>query len=649
MSRRPRATQVTRDPDAPRRVGLDPQAMVDWLSPTELLRAAVKAILAATFGNYADKREVQAALSPGPGSISRDYSDVEDVWFDYAADIGDGFNPTYAVAWLLAQESLVVLPAPAEAEARDTEKRTASTLPAGRFVILGGDQVYPTPRRGEYKKRFLDPYQKAFDLRRHTAASETDLFVIPGNHDWYDGLTSFVRLFCQGRILGRLRTFQQRSYFALRLPHDWWLWGIDIQLEEDIDEPQKLFFRDVADAMKKVSGDRKPHLILCTGQPSWVRCGVDTRRDTLGARTEAFETLSYFEELIASCGIHLRVTIAGDLHHFAHYAPDAPGQPHRITAGGGGAYLYPTHHLPDRLALTGVRNDLWRPAAEAERVVTYRLACVYPTPDDSRTRSWRVLALPFRNLSFASFIGGFYVVFSWILQSASKSPDRAFDFLARAATPAPREPATSLMDVLKDMNFLDFLDASTAFWHVMRHSPSSVLLAGVVIVGLWKYRASENPRNQLWGAVHGALHVLVCMLLIWLFSVINLRVAGLNVDHPLQVGLFTAEMLLIGGAAGAFLFAVYLLSSARRSGVHVNEVYSSQGVEDRKSFLRLHIDGDGTLEIHPVAIPTVPRDDGWRVLNSTDLAPAAGTIPVHLASDAPIRIERVQPQVGGET
>ncbi|MBD0259532.1 MAG: hypothetical protein ICV83_27750 [Cytophagales bacterium] len=47
------------------------------------------------------------------------------------------------------------------------------------------------------------------------------LFAIPGNHDWYDGLASFVKQFCQGRWVGGWRTTQTRSYFALALPHNW--------------------------------------------------------------------------------------------------------------------------------------------------------------------------------------------------------------------------------------------------------------------------------------------------------------------------------------------------------------------------------------------------------------------------------------------
>ena len=46
------------------------------------------------------------------------------------------------------------------------------------------------------------------------------LYAVPGNHDWYDGLTAFLRLFARQRdaTIGGWRTRQSRSYFAVRLP-----------------------------------------------------------------------------------------------------------------------------------------------------------------------------------------------------------------------------------------------------------------------------------------------------------------------------------------------------------------------------------------------------------------------------------------------
>ena len=74
--------------------------------------------------------------------------------------------------------------------------------------------------------------------------SEPTLFACAGNHDWYDGLTTFLRLFCEGKRIGGWRTEQTRSYFVVQLPQRWWLVGVDTQLGTYIDDPQIRYFRE---------------------------------------------------------------------------------------------------------------------------------------------------------------------------------------------------------------------------------------------------------------------------------------------------------------------------------------------------------------------------------------------------------------------
>ena len=97
------------------------------------------------------------------------------------------------------------------------------------------DKSNPAASKQEYGERLVGPLGAALTPPRGRAP---DLFAIPGNHDWYDGLVSFSRLFTQGRTLGAWQTRQRRSYFAIQLPQHWWLWAVDVQLESDIDVGQ---------------------------------------------------------------------------------------------------------------------------------------------------------------------------------------------------------------------------------------------------------------------------------------------------------------------------------------------------------------------------------------------------------------------------
>lgn len=308
--------------------------MVRWLSPRVLVEAALRVVVSDLFGEYADKREFQAALDPNPGPPLSYEGDEQDsvLWLDFVADLGDGFDSTYAMACLLGQPQLEVAPVGGTAAGEDAGG--GLTLPRGRALFMGGDEVYPVASREEYENRFRGPYEAALPA----AAPGPDLLAIPGNHDWYDGLTNFLRFFCSGREIGAWQTHQRRSYFAVQLPHRWWLLAIDIQLDTYIDDPQLAYFK----AIDLRQGDR---VIVVTGKPSWVKVKPGK------APPDSYKNLQYFEEkVVKEAGAEIRVTLTGDLHHYCRYR--SQGRDHNfITSGGGGAYLYPTHTMPSQLEL----------------------------------------------------------------------------------------------------------------------------------------------------------------------------------------------------------------------------------------------------------------------------------------------------------
>ena len=225
------------------------QPEVRWLDPSILARAGVEVAVSSTFGKFADKREIQTQPQ-GPPVF--DYSRDGDVWIDYLSDTGDGWFATQTMAWVCAQPSLTV---------------GESDLPRGKVLLLGGDQVYPTAGPEAYEDRFKGPFAAA--LPRSQPGHEPDMFSLPGNHDWYDGLVSFLRLFCSNQWIGGWRTRQRRSYFALNLPNKWRIWAIDIQLDTYIDDVQLQYFAD----QKIGPGDK---IILLTAKPSWI-AAIDGR------------------------------------------------------------------------------------------------------------------------------------------------------------------------------------------------------------------------------------------------------------------------------------------------------------------------------------------------------------------------------------
>ena len=92
------------DAEVPRRpvgdgdLGFVRRPMVRWLDPHQLIDTAGRVLASGFSMSYTDSRLLQALF---PCDVV-DRSDAHELWFDYVSDLGDGWNPTYTVASLLA-------------------------------------------------------------------------------------------------------------------------------------------------------------------------------------------------------------------------------------------------------------------------------------------------------------------------------------------------------------------------------------------------------------------------------------------------------------------------------------------------------------------------------------------------------------------
>ena len=527
---------------------------VRWLDPRQLLTTGWQAVVSGIFGSYADKREVEAVL--GEASLD-DRTAARELWIDFAADLGDGFKATYSVARLLAAPAL---------DLTDPRGRRRETRRGG-ILVLGGDQVYPTAKETEYEDRFAGPYRAALPW---SAKPNPTLLAIPGNHDWYDGLTSFLRVFCQRKWIGGWRTEQRRSYFAVRLAHGWWLWGIDIQLNSYIDTPQLAFFTETV-ARKVAPGDS---IILCTATPAWVKAaaGSTSRRDVEPA---AVRNLRYFERTVVEpTGARVALYLSGDLHHYARYEQETPagGGParQRITAGGGGAFLHGTHHLPTELAV----EEGGAPARCTRRTV-------YPSAGISRRLAWtRIWALGPLNHGFTVFTAVIYAGLAWLIASGRTTPGGE---LASAAA---------------GIGWDELVPGFT-------RSPVAVVTLLLLGRGLVGFAAAGHPGPGRWA--RGILHTLLHLAAVGAVAVVSSALVGAwGLDGWRASGAYLAGALFLGAVAGPLAMALYLWACGL-AGVHLNEAFGAMRVIDHKCFLRLHLAADGSLTVYPVGVDRVAR------------------------------------------
>lgn len=538
--------------------------MVKWLHPAQLIRTSLDAIVSAVFGVRADQRLIESVVRPQEPYF--DYSQVEDgegsFWLDYVADTGDGWDSTYCIARLLALPTLEV----------GTPDGTRHVTPRGRVLIFGGDEVYPGATREVYEERLIFPYESAM---RRSHPPSPDLFVIPGNHDWYDGLASFMRLFCAHRWVAGRRTRQSRSYFALKLPQGWWLLGTDVQLDSDIDVPQVEYFRSVAALMGP-----KDRVILCNAEPAWISATAKKRR-----RGYLESNLEYLQEKVL--GKRISVFIAGDLHHYRRH--EDPEGRQKITAGGGGAFLHPTH----------------APAAK-ELLDGYVQKKIFPDEKTSRRLAWGNLWILRYSPLFGLMTGTLYLL------------------LALAA-----------YTEVGHLGVSRFQDVVSAVAHSMVLRPLTLVLGVAVMGGL---AAAADVAFGRWrllaGALHGLGHILGAFFCAWGATYFTVSVLGVCPQLAPDgvtcaggwwhlAGRFVLSSLFTfaaGYVLGPLVAGIYMLVSVNGFRAHSNEAFGGLASPDWKNFLRLRIDPDGSLTIFPVGVERVPRK--WKPTHAGPYAPA---------------------------
>jgi hypothetical protein len=511
--------------------------MVGWYEPLQLIRTGMDVAVSTLFGRHSDYRLIEALATPKSASPEVLTSDPDnDFWLDYVADVGDGWNSTYAIALAAAQPELGLL----------SSDGTPYVTRRGSLLIFGGDEVYPVASKSRYQERLVAPYEAALS---HTDAPSPVVRAVPGNHDWYDSLVAFTRLFCTREYFAGWRAKQACSYFAIKLPRGWWLLGTDIQLDSDIDQPQIEYFKNIGQQVQP--GER---IILCNAEPHWIYAHIYGKSDI----DYNENNLSFLENIV----LKNRVTVflAGDLHHYRRHENVAGIQ--KITAGGGGAFLHPTHG-PDVSSLAG----------------GFHLKCSFPTKQESRRLCWRNLLFPLWNPKFGIVTG-----IAYTLTALSGLADLSGIGIRHIATAVDLTVNAALRQQI------------AAFW---------VLL---VLLSFWLFTDTHfRSYRIIAGTVHGLTHLFAAFSIGWGATVLSVRTLGLNFGSTSQLLAAAAVLVPAGWLVGSFILGFYLLISLNVFSRHGNEAFSALRIQDWKSFLRLKIDPRGNLTIFPIGIRRVPR------------------------------------------
>jgi len=567
--------------------------MVQWFNPKLLVKLGWQVIVSAIFGQYADQRTMQAALDDVSSDVHVKRADLTNphkkgekrvlnpdkdgaIWIDYIADLGEGFNSTYSMATLVAQDEL---------------KIGGKILPRGEVLIMGGDEVYPTSSPEDYKERMRIPYKNAFPDCNDDKQKRPRLFAIPGNHDWYDGLTAFSRLFLRHRDqepkydgfwLGNWRCKQSRSYFALKLTEDCWLWGLDIQLKGYVDQPQVDYFR----LMAKELPDHA-RVILCTAQPSWLK--AETPRDL------EYKSLNYIARIVDEApGFQEAVLlIAGDIHHYSRYSA-ANSHMQFITAGGGGAFLHPTHQLKPEIEAHWRGDDITLKLANNTHDKS-KLSC-YPDKETSKSLLWGNFKFILRNWDFCIALGCIFGILANLLVIGGLNviPSEASSFS------------------------YEFFSQIPSILHDAFNTTTSVIIGILVVVIMYAYADTANKTlKAIIGPLHGILHLAILFFFTVTFQKLNIDllplVEGIGIsvtqfgsNFALFIEIAITTFLLSGG-----LWGLYLMFACRFFNMHTNDGFSAMQIADYKNFLRIKIQKE-KITVYPIGLNKIPNTDDWQ-------------------------------------
>lgn len=269
--------------------------------------------------------------------------------FLLVGDTGEGDGSQYAVADVMAHHD-------------DTE-----------FMVIVSDVVYPAGDVNDYVDCFYIPYQ----------AYPSRIYGVPGNHDWYDLLSGFMFHFCDAEPLaptsfrlGRydwreriarvhwvpsspprralLQAYQERRAESLRWPKQpgpYYVIDTDELRIVCIDTGTAgVLDRQQAKWLISVSGDPRPKIMLL-GNPLVVDgahrpCPIQWIHSATAGYTDV-------ASIVREPEFFYIAVVGGDVHNYQRYPArrTIPTEPARrdvqfIVAGGGGAFLSPTHRIP---------------------------------------------------------------------------------------------------------------------------------------------------------------------------------------------------------------------------------------------------------------------------------------------------------------
>ncbi|MEP7146318.1 MAG: hypothetical protein ABI792_04870, partial [bacterium] len=297
--------------------------------------------------------------------------------------------------------------------------------------------------------------------------------------------------------------------------------------------------------------------------------------------------------------IEVKVFLAGDYHHYRRHEENSPKDPdckvQKITAGGGGAFLHPTHDID-----VSMISESYGPDKRSRR--RFALKQSYPDIKTSKRLTFRDLLFLFLNPGFGILTAMLYLITAWMVGAAVeyKNPTGFMDTLKFTALAFKNSPVAAMWILLILCIFIFFTDTHSRIY------------------------------KWLGGLLHASAHMISIFYIGW--SAIFLTSLVFR-NESFAGFLFSISFIFLSGwVVGSTVTGIYFFISQYFFGRHNEESFSALKIQDYKNFLRIHISEDGVLTIFPIKIEKAARK--WRNRHNKEkdsiksfIVPRDGTAP----------------------
>ena len=321
-----------------------------WINPVPLWQSRNDQVVRRFGDPTNDERRAwmrQVHATPG-ADLTIDRGDLAAPSFIVAGDTGEGDASQWAVVPRIEQI----------AEQTD-------------FMVIASDVIYPAGGVDDYENKFFLPY----------TTYPRPIYAVPGNHDWYDGLTGFMYHLCGQRtpppkvdngprsLIGKLlwrkpkradtaradamqrRRARPEQHSAQVSPY--WvidtgplrIVGIDTGITNSVDAEQGAWLRTVSTQTSKPK-------ILVTGKPIYVDGRYEPGTIEGGGTVDA---------IVRDPECNYVAAVGGDIHNYQRYPVRLPDGRviMYLVSGGGGAFMHATHRIP-RVSMPVVEEQDFR-------------------------------------------------------------------------------------------------------------------------------------------------------------------------------------------------------------------------------------------------------------------------------------------------